>query len=1275
MEWVLRSPQIHSTFSNLGFLHADGYHVNENCNAALETILHNILTEDKYLRTYRRSISFGQNIKKDLIPLLIHAKEDATIELLIRILVNLTIPIECLLSVDVISRNDFGRHTIFEINNLLASTKVAFTDHRATKVVIDFLKKNVDCEQKSKLTSEQCTNISNSLLLLRNILHIPEEPSGQSPSYNGPHAVQNQILWNIFSQSIDKILIKLMIIPDANKWAVTMVQLIALLYKDQHVVTLHKLLNLWIEASLSESSEDNESNTSPPDRGSDSSPMCTSEPTSDSSDTGGSGKSNDDPNSVNKDWDASSQMNNTSENGNPPFQTTEEKESDNEDKNNSIESNNDEIVQSDNGQSSSCSGGAQSSRNGQGQQPGNTEKKTVISENSDCGYGTQIENQESISTSSNEDELPSKKPVHQKPHNPKQRVNNKARSGVTMQDRKRKKIVKRGKSNIINVQGLSHKTPTDDDISNVLKEFTVDFLLKGYNSLVQTLHNQILSNLQLEIDTSHFFWLVTYFLKFATQIELDLENVSSVLSIDIVSYLTAEGVNLCEQFELAIKLDGNDLKPNIRRLHLVVTAIREIIQAIDVYKKFSHICKEDQEALLKLQLKMCETEELRSLLVLLLRHYNPKYHSKQYLQDVIVTNHILLMFLDSAMKLPEYNGSTNMLDHIRQFASSEIMYQYGLLLEDYAGNGEFVNDCIFTLMHHVGGELESLITLFQPKILKTFTSIWKSEFEICDDWSDLIEYVINTFIKKPHSLQSSANFRLDIENFDDVKIIPKPMVAPPAQSKSETVEAEEKKPTTKSNTSCISNGKGESRWTEDELSSLSWNYMQCSALPDVVGEIITLYKEDGIIKSRDSVIKELYTQNLINKEDYDKFVKGENDRNIKTVQVMKEMRDDEINKLCEQLTQDGKSKFLDWVQKVLLETCFAKIYLDKLARKSEGDNTIEENETKLSKLKKSNDLHILSPVSYHSLLMNQSIPLVPWNCKQASICKDLKFLQLLHKLGFHMPVDSGKVFIRIPHFWTADFLYDVAGKISPIDKSKLKFSINDISDSSISNSMQQENLLLLPDLTKDISMIENSDNFYQIHKQKHLATMVNFTPMPSSSFNSEGGDVDKHNWLEVVQKSQEYKIALNLGSSIIKSDEEAQSDIVNLQQLPVKDTEVSVPPLLLATGPVAIGSTATVTGASFPASGLMMPTIMSIKQETTHFNLPVPDSEHYSVCETASVASDLTRMYVSDEDEKPEVVRPIIAVNPIHDESDELCGDLDDDNSGKRPRVNYFSSF
>ncbi|CAB3249938.1 unnamed protein product [Arctia plantaginis] len=1038
----------------------------------------------------------------------------------------------------------------------------------------------------------------------------------------------------------------LMTIPDANKWAVTMVQLIALLYKDQHVVTLHKLLNLWLEASLSDSSEDNESNTTPPDRGSeDFSPTFTSDPTSDSSDTGASGKNNDELNLVNKAWDASSQMNITSENGSQTFQSLNEKDLNSRSDNICIENTNGGIMKSDYEKETTCSSGVQSDvRSDQVLSSNKNDKKNVIAENSDCGYGTQIENQESISTSSNEDELPAKKPVHQKPHNPKQRINNKVRSCVTMQDRKRKKIVKRGKANIINVQGLSYKTPTDEDISNVLKEFTVDFLLKGYNSLVKTLHNQILTNLQLEIDTSHFFWLVTYFLKFATQIELDIEHVCSVLSFDIISYLTAEGVNLCEQFELAIKLDGNDLKPNIRRLHLVVTALREIIQAIEVYKKFSHISKDDQEALVNLQIKICETEELRSLLVLLLRYYNPKYNTKQYLQDLVVTNHILLMFLDGAIKLPEYSGTTNILEHIGQFATSDIMYQYGLLLEDYAGNGEFVNDCIFTLMHHVGGELGSLITLFQPKILKTFTSIWKSEFEICDDWSDLIEYVINTFIKKPNSLQSTANCRLDTESFDDDKIVTRPSTTPMSQKK---LDANAVDMVINQKSAHINfNNTSKEKWTEDELSSLSWNYMQCSSHLDVVGEIIKLFKEDGVIKSRDSVIHELFKQNAINKEEYEKLVKGETDRISKTVQVNKKMRDEEIGKLCKQLTQDGKLKFLEWVQKVLLDTCFVKICLEKRSRESENENISDK--TKWMKPKTSKDKNVLSPVSYHSLVFNQSVPLVPWNCKQASICKDLKFLQLLHKLGFHMPVDSGKVFIRIPHFWTADSLYDVAGKILPIDEAKLKFSINDISDSSITNSKRRDSLILSAHLTKDITMIEASDNFYQVRKQKNLATMVNYTPMPGSSFNSEANNVDKHN------------------CNIIEEDV--------IMQPPLIDKKVLVPPLMLANIPSDPSSSMEDSCPQFPGSSLMMPKIMRIKQETSHFNVQVAESDcNNSVYETASVASDLTRMYVSDDEKADEIlVRPVIQVNP----DDQMAvDDSENDNAGKRPRVQFYPSF
>lgn len=45
------------------------------------------------------------------------------------------------------------------------------------------------------------------------------------------------------------------------------------------------------------------------------------------------------------------------------------------------------------------------------------------------------------------------------------------------------------------MKGLNTHTPSDDDISNILKEFTVDFLFKGYPYLVQDLHTQLLTDI------------------------------------------------------------------------------------------------------------------------------------------------------------------------------------------------------------------------------------------------------------------------------------------------------------------------------------------------------------------------------------------------------------------------------------------------------------------------------------------------------------------------------------------------------------------------------------------------------------------------------------------------------------------------------------------------------------------------------------------------------------------------------------------------------------
>ncbi|CAH0557148.1 unnamed protein product [Brassicogethes aeneus] len=216
MAWISSHP-VHNTFASLCVKNGDTFKVNNDCLAILEEILRKLDNEDCSLRTFRRAIGFGQNIRKNLIPLLLHVKDDAKItdatkiiDTTIKILVNLTIPVECLLSIDSMSRSDVGKHTIFELNKLLTTSKAAFIDSKSTKAVVDHMKYLV--ENYSQLDLEQCDSINNCLLLLRNILHVPEAKTTVSNS-----SMQNQIIWNLFTQSIDKIIIYLMSCPQKVK--------------------------------------------------------------------------------------------------------------------------------------------------------------------------------------------------------------------------------------------------------------------------------------------------------------------------------------------------------------------------------------------------------------------------------------------------------------------------------------------------------------------------------------------------------------------------------------------------------------------------------------------------------------------------------------------------------------------------------------------------------------------------------------------------------------------------------------------------------------------------------------------------------------------------------------------------------------------------------------------------------------------------------------------------------------------------------------------------
>uniref|UniRef100_A0A1A9ZCT4 Timeless N-terminal domain-containing protein n=1 Tax=Glossina pallidipes TaxID=7398 RepID=A0A1A9ZCT4_GLOPL len=1144
MDWLLATPQIHSIFSSLGSPHGDTYVVNPNAVAILEDINYKLTWEDQTLRTFRRAIGFGQNVRSDLIPLLENSTNEDVFDAVVRILVNLTVPVECLFTVDVMYRTEMGRHTIYEVNKLLHTSKEAFTDPKSTKCIVEYIKHIL--ESDCKLSTRKCDQINNCLLLLSNVLHIPEANVNYlvSSSHNqttGSQSVsmQNVILWNLFIQSIDKLLLYLMTCPQRSFWGVSIVQLIAVIYKDQHAGTLQKLLNMWFEASLSESSEDNESNTSPPKQNScNSSPVMTSDPTSDSSDNSSAGCNNVSPEdrrqALRDETEATLQEVSRkgqeyqdsmlrvpadkvdSSEGASDMGTTDCEESacalaEPKTKTKMVTDESDSVsevsiveameaaYEEEGGYSDVTvidssntlkkdftqnidqrkSTALQSSKVQQQEQPAEqllnttntpsncempppalpvkasslahassnapaSETKDTLkmcqkaphsgrlnltkgkscpqkrecpssqSELSDCGYGTQVENQESISTSS--DDGPQDKPQHQKPPcNSKPR--NKQRTVLIPLDNKdlrRKKLVKRSKSSLINMKGLVQHTPTDDDISNLLKEFTVDFLLKGYGFLVSELHTQLLSDVNISIDTSHFFWLITYFLKFAAQLELDMEHISSILTYDVISYLTYEGVLLCEQLELNARQEGNDLKPYLRRMHLVVTAIREFVQAIETYKKVTHLSEDDREHLRHLQAQISGAEDLRNLFVLLFRRFNPNLQNKQYLQDLVVTNHVLLLILDS-----------------------EVMHFYGLLLEDFDNNGEYVNDCIFNMMHHIAGDLGQIGMLFQPHILKTYLRIWEADYQLCDDWSDLIEYVIHKAINTP---QKNA-LTLPTASLTDL-------------NKESNIEAV-------------------TEWTKEEKDTLYWYYVQSKQSNDVVGKIVSLFSNNGNKqKSRISIIRQLLQQDIITIVEHDdlmKFEDAEYQRSLLTTPTsgttesgidMKHSTasgksSDDIQMLLDLLVREKKQNNLVWLQKLLLECCYVKLML-------RGGLQCEDRR----RLK-----YVMEPVAYHCIL------LIKFDVNKLEGITENKTNQNICKCSVGLTNSSSNLEVEIP------------GKNRTTSSSQ---SLETISEKSANTEI------------------------FAVPKTKHSNSIIRFTPDPAPTPSIP-------EWLQVVMRSKFHK--------------------------------------------------------------------------------------------------------------------------------------------------------
>lgn len=74
----------------------------------------------------------------------------------------------------------------------------------------------------------------------------------------------------------------------------------------------------------------------------------------------------------------------------------------------------------------------------------------------------------------------------------------------------------------------------------------------------------------------------------------------------------------------------------------------------------------DKNHIQQLSIQISSTSDFHSLFLLLLRYYNPTLQNKQYLEDLVVSNHLLLVLLDDAAKLNNSNGRINLMELIEQ---------------------------------------------------------------------------------------------------------------------------------------------------------------------------------------------------------------------------------------------------------------------------------------------------------------------------------------------------------------------------------------------------------------------------------------------------------------------------------------------------------------------------------------------------------------------------------------------------------------------------------
>ncbi|KAL4220440.1 hypothetical protein ACF0H5_020842 [Mactra antiquata] len=557
-----------------------------------------------------------------------------------------------------------------------------------------------------------------------------------------------------------------------------------------------------------------------------------------------------------------------------------------------------------------------------------------------------------------------------------------------------------------------------DELGSQLTEFTFSFLQNGFMNLVNVLKDTLMSitdKSTKDLDDSYFLWSIAFFLKFARRKEIEFKKIKDVFTPDVFGFLVYEAISNGEEVLLSFK-NNKSYTLNMRRLHLSVSALRELIKTLTFHRERG-MNSDDQQYIEALQRELSNMNDLRQLFLWLIRMHQPNCHGMLFLRDVIVTNHYYLLLLEEWISRDFcVDKRMNMLNHVKQFASNSIMQKYGYLLKNFVRNDHHINNCIFTMMHHVAGDCLNPESLLQVDILKTFLHIWDTDVPITQEMNDLMEFVIHKFLSMAEENPLSCALKLFMETGDIQEDI---------FMEGELEETDEN-----------------STWTDEEMDKLFMIYAELEDCPNVVEKITAMITEMGVNKSQLEVVNCMYKMGWFTSEQLECFIsqdkttiesspvleaKEEETKErycMETLEELSKLDEDKVIPHCVQkLKEENFTEQLQFIQYTLLEAAYVKIDGDYMEKKFVSEPLFK---------------------FYHAKA--KALPVIYYNEEHEKIRNNVYMLALLQQLGLVSEEESGLMYPRIPHEMSVIELVEKARMLGEIDEENVKFDINSTAD-------------------------------------------------------------------------------------------------------------------------------------------------------------------------------------------------------------------------------------